>query len=118
MGYRTVDVTLNTAVGDVTFYGGGKFGMYSYWPCGATTPDNTQPVQYEFYNYTAGNFGEVGNSALVSATRLDVLPGQYLASYGQVSHRRTLSATSQFQTVAQTAKKTLTSATLSPRIGC
>ena len=74
IAYRTVDTTVQMAVSGATFYGGAKLGMYSYWPCGATTPDSTKQQQYEFYNYTAGNVGEVGNSALISATQLDSLP--------------------------------------------
>lgn len=85
IAYRTIDTTVQTNVGGVTFYGGAKLGMYSYWPCGATTPDNTKPQQYEFYNYSQGNIGETGNSALVSATQLDVLPSQYLAGFNAIA---------------------------------
>ncbi len=117
IGYRTVDTSFSTTVGESVFYGGAKFGMYSYWVCGGTTPDSTKPVQYEFYNYTAGNIGETGNSALVSATQLDVLPGQYLAAYNAIAPNELYVQYSQMQSAAQTAKTTYVSY-LGPRFAC
>ncbi len=73
VAFRTVDVTVSPQ-------GGGKLGMYSYWPLTDPvtavsamtrhTSPQTQPgvsagsytPQYEFYNHTAGNAAETGNS--------------------------------------------------------
>ena len=101
IAYRTVDTTVQMAVSGVTFYGGAKLGMYSYWPCGATTPDSTKQQQYEFYNYTAGNVGEVGNSALISATQLDSLPAAYLAAYNAAAPNELYLQLPQFSAAAQ-----------------
>ena len=106
IAYRTVDTTVTTAAGGSTFYGGAKLGMYSYWPCGATTPDPAKPQQFEFYNYTAGNFGEIGNSALTSPTQLDALPTQYLSAYNSAAPTELYVQYSQVQSAAQTAKTT------------
>jgi hypothetical protein len=91
-------------IGGVTFYGGAKLGMYSYWPCGSTMPDTTKPQQYEFYNYTLGNVGEIGNSALTSATALDVLPSQYLAAYNTLAPNELYFQYPQVSNAAQAAK--------------
>lgn len=104
IAYRTVDTTVQMNIGGVTFYGGAKLGMYSYWPCGSTMPDTTKPQQYEFYNYTLGNVGEVGNSALTSATALDVLPSQYLAAYNTLAPNELYFQYPQVSNAAQAAK--------------
>ncbi|WP_180540351.1 sulfatase-like hydrolase/transferase [Nevskia soli] len=104
IAYRTVDTTVQTNVGGVTFYGGAKLGIYSYWPCTTTTPDTTKPQQYEFYNYSQGNIGETGNSALVSATQLDVLPSQYLTAYTTLAPDELYVQFPQFAGAAQAAE--------------
>ena len=91
--------------------------MYSYWPCGSTTPDNTKPQQFEFYNYTAGNVAEMGNSALISATQLDALPAQYLADFDALATNELYIQYSQVQSAGQTAKNAYL-AFINPKIGC
>ena len=66
IGFRTVDLTVTQLNPDgVNVQGGGKLGIYSYWrPLNSSHP--TQPnlnpgQQFEFYDYTGGNLGEVGN---------------------------------------------------------
>jgi hypothetical protein len=95
---------VQTNVGGVTFYGGAKLGIYSYWPCTTTTPDTTKPQQYEFYNYSQGNIGETGNSALVSATQLDVIPSQYLTAYTTLAPDELYVQFPQFAGAAQAAE--------------
>jgi len=76
-GFRTVDFTETYQNADnFTVYGGGKLGIYSYWPTlpgvpnssninpNFTQPDPTQVVntQYEYYDYTGSmNYPETGN---------------------------------------------------------
>ncbi len=92
IAYRTVDTSYQATVGGVTFYGGAKLGMYSFWPCGLTTPDPSKAQQYEFYNYTLGNFGELGNSALNELESVGYSSFQLSGSIQRGSSRRTLPA--------------------------
>jgi len=69
VAFRTVDNTItNGGISDSPPYGGGKYGVYSYWTPGTitpyTNPGSGQMPQYEFYNYqpstppnTLGNGG-------------------------------------------------------------
>jgi Sulfatase len=83
MAIRTVDVTIQpnygtTAAGQNPYsYGGGKLGIYCYWPAGgcSTWPDPGQSMQFEFYDYTQrtptlpnGNYLEQGNDAFVAGS--------------------------------------------------
>ena len=65
IAFRTVDLTVTQTNPDgFNVQGGGKLGMYSYWNVHATPPtqpDPTRNQQYEFYDYTAGNLGELDN---------------------------------------------------------
>ena len=80
-GFRTVDLTLRYANADgVNVYGGGKLGVYSFWPPvpnppnaanvnpSLTRPDPTKSInqQYEFYDYSGPNYNypENGNEWL------------------------------------------------------
>jgi arylsulfatase A-like enzyme len=103
IAYRTVDTSVQMTVGGVTFYGGAKLGMYSFWPCGGTTPDPTKAQQYEFYNYTQGNVGELGNSALTGPTQLDVLPSSYLSAFNAAAPGELYLQLSQFTSTAAAA---------------
>jgi hypothetical protein len=90
-------------VGGVTFYGGAKLGMYSFWPCGLTTPDPSKTQQYEFYNYTQGNVSEVGNSALSGPNQLDTLPSSYLSAFNAAATGELYLQLPQFASAAQAA---------------
>jgi arylsulfatase A-like enzyme len=103
IAYRTVDTSVTMTVGGVTFYGGAKLGIYSYWPCGATTPDLTQAQQFEFYNYTAGNVGETGNSAFSAANTMASLAQSYLTDYTNKAQNELYASFPQVQSVAETA---------------
>ncbi len=65
IAFRTVDLTVNRVNPDgFMVQGGGKLGMYSFWDLtNASSP--THPLganqQYEFYDYSSGNLGEIGN---------------------------------------------------------
>lgn len=70
VAFRTVDLTVARTNGDgATVSGGGKLGVYSFWPAptwpgvsAQTRPAQGQPQQFEFYDYTGtGNLGETGN---------------------------------------------------------
>jgi arylsulfatase A-like enzyme len=69
IAFRTVDPTVTVASGPATTgnYGGGKLGVYTFWPasCGSWPVMHDQ-IQYEFYDYTNGNSGETGNDAFPS----------------------------------------------------
>jgi hypothetical protein len=76
-------VTFTTSNGGTSF-GGGKLGMYTYWGNQSTWPDNTQQsnFEFEFYNYSSGNYGETGNDAFSSGVWVPGgTPAQFLASY-------------------------------------
>ncbi len=69
IAFRTVDLTVSQLNPDNNYVnGGGKIGIYSFWPstsaANPTQPDPARAVntQYEFYDYTGGNFGETGNN--------------------------------------------------------
>jgi hypothetical protein len=117
IAFRTVDTTVTMSVGGTTYYGGAKLGMYSYWICGGTTPNTADAQQYEFYNYTAGNIGETGNSALNSPTQLATLPAQYLSAFNAIAPNELYIQYSQFESAAQTALSTYL-AYINPKIGC
>jgi uncharacterized sulfatase len=103
IAYRTVDTTVQMTVGGVTCYGGAKLGMYSFWPCGLTTPDPSKTQQYEFYNYTQGNVSEVGNSALSGPNQLDMLPSSYLSAFNAAATGELYLQLPQFASAAQAA---------------
>jgi arylsulfatase A-like enzyme len=96
IAYRTVDYSGQPPVAPTSPYGGGKLGVYSFWPAaveGSTLPTQTQPSgtglanqQYEYYNYSQmssaqllpPNYGETGNQLQVSEGELATPCGEYL----------------------------------------
>jgi hypothetical protein len=63
----------------------GKLGMYTYWlPC-TTFPNTSAPVQFEFYDYYANNYGETGNDAFDSCGHWNsASAGAYLNAYNNI----------------------------------
>jgi arylsulfatase A-like enzyme len=128
IAFRTVDVTVNPA-GSGTC-GGGKLGIYSFWPTCATTPvanptTGTYP-QFEFYSYSAttaypyGNYGEVGNQGPASVA---VSGATVLQTEAQSYYNSFLNTTVQLQlygipTQLQSAKKAAQNAYLFYKGGC
>lgn len=101
VGFRTVDLTVRYPNADsVNVYGGGKLGVYSFWPPVPNPPNSsnvgpslTQPnpananqQQYEFYDYTGsyptvvGNYPEIGNNWLTSP-----MASNFLAAFNNVA---------------------------------
>jgi hypothetical protein len=101
VGFRTVDLTAPYENADgVTVFGGGKLGVYSFWPPVPNPPNSsninqslTQPnlanssqQQYEFYDYTGsfpigvGNYPEIGNDWLSNARA-----SNFLAAFNNVA---------------------------------
>lgn len=87
--FRTVDLTVSSLNPDgVTVNGGGKLGIYSFWPNPSqpptqaqTQPDTSRAQQYEFYDYTLSqNYGETGNEYLTSSK----VP-TYVSAFGTAS---------------------------------
>ncbi len=108
IGFRTFAYN-----GPSAYAGGGKLGIYSYWPSSttecssgqsATSPYITSetPQQFEFYDYTNGsppNYGEVGNQALVEAGSSPVLTAEaaaYLAAFESIQNSELYNFFSEF----------------------
>jgi hypothetical protein len=82
---NTAVVVNQQAAGNL--YGGGKLGMYAFWPNCSTYPDTSQDIQFEFYDYSnSSNYGEVGNDAFYGTlpTWNAAGAGIYLNSYNNV----------------------------------
>ncbi|MGB8879793.1 MAG: sulfatase-like hydrolase/transferase, partial [Solirubrobacteraceae bacterium] len=85
IGFRTVDNTVcvsEQATGN--FYGGGKLCMYDNWqPC-STYPNTAAPIEFEYYDYYRGNYGEEGNNAFDGLSWNADGAGVYLNSYNSI----------------------------------
>ena len=98
VGFRTVDLTVPYRNADgVNVFGGGKLGIYSFWPSVPSSPTSsnvnqtlTQPnmslaQQYEFYDYTGAvtgnrNYPELGNEWLSNP-----LNSVFLAAFNNIA---------------------------------
>ncbi len=87
IAFRTVDPTVTLASGPATAgnYGGGKLGVYAFWPSSCSTwPIMDDRIQYEFYDYTNGNGGETGNDAFSSPGVWDQTAIDYICAFNSV----------------------------------
>jgi arylsulfatase A-like enzyme len=102
LAFRTVDVTTTPA-------GGAKLGIYSYWqPC-TTCPyvgDTHRQQQYEFYNYSAGNYAETGNQAFGVDDQLSPDAQRYLNSFNAAVYNELYPIYPQVQAAYQAAFST------------
>ncbi len=103
IAFRTVDTGVTSTIGGATYYGGAKLGIYSYWATCSTRIDPQQPQQFEFYDYTAGNYSEVGNQAFNGQGVLDTRPSAYLAAFNAIAATELYFQFPQFQSAAAAA---------------
>ena len=83
---RTLDANYRFLGSDNTmnFFGGGKLGMYTYWPNAMSYPNTAAGLtQFEFYDYYL-NPGEVGNDAFNSGNWNTATAGAYLTAYNNI----------------------------------
>ena len=86
IAFRTVDLTVTQKSPDgFNVQGGGKLGIYSYWPptnaAYPTQPELSLGQQFEFYDYTGGNLGEIGNQFGSESTQSSA----YLSAFNTIA---------------------------------
>ncbi len=104
VAFRTVDLTVTQKNPDgFNVQGGGKLGVYSYWQsvhsANPTQPDPTKEQQYELYDYTHGNLGEIGNEYWSRAYEA----GVYSSSFNSIAQSELYYVSHQFNTAYNTA---------------
>lgn len=77
IAFRTVDNSSGPP------FGGAKLGIYTNWADCSTKPDAGTP-QYEYYDYTGGNRGEIGNEAFDSGV-MTTTASDYLTAFDSIS---------------------------------
>jgi len=99
LAFRTVDITVTSSSGPAVAgnYGGGKLGVYVFWPsassCGSTpitwpvVGNSAKPLQFEFYDYTGGNLGEEGNDAFCSPGEWNETAITYITNLNAIIQR-------------------------------